>query len=200
MLGFAEQIEFVETVPDEALAPCGGRAGDRCHARRRRARDLRSLHRRSPRPTACPYWDEGAPGLASTGRLGAIADADPFNDHEPVDSSGGGDCARRGCCGSAASLARAGDRGRRRIATSRRDLRVPRHAVWRSASERGRCVIRDLLLHSIYHRPNGWDHVPAGSKIPRGESSQWGDYHAARSGALRQAASGRRRASATSTD
>ena len=35
-----------------------------------------------------------------------------------------------------------------------------------------------LLLHSVYHRPNGWDHVPAGSRIPRGESSQWGDYHA----------------------
>jgi hypothetical protein len=35
-----------------------------------------------------------------------------------------------------------------------------------------------LLLHSVYHRPNGWDHVPPGSKIPRGESSQWGDYHA----------------------
>ena len=34
-----------------------------------------------------------------------------------------------------------------------------------------------LLLHSIYHRPNGWDHVPAGSRIPRGESSMWGDYH-----------------------
>ncbi|MEX1119524.1 MAG: hypothetical protein WEB60_12105, partial [Terrimicrobiaceae bacterium] len=35
-----------------------------------------------------------------------------------------------------------------------------------------------LILHSIYHRPNGWDHVPEGSKIPRGESSMWGDYHA----------------------
>jgi hypothetical protein len=34
-----------------------------------------------------------------------------------------------------------------------------------------------LLLHSIYHRPNGWDYVPPGSSIPRGESSQWGDYH-----------------------
>jgi len=32
-------------------------------------------------------------------------------------------------------------------------------------------------LHSIYHRPNGWDHVPAGSLSPRGESSMWGDYH-----------------------
>jgi hypothetical protein len=35
-----------------------------------------------------------------------------------------------------------------------------------------------LLLHSVYHRPNGWDNIPAGSKIPNGESSMWGDYHA----------------------
>ena len=35
-----------------------------------------------------------------------------------------------------------------------------------------------LLLHSVYHWPNGWDHVPAGASTPRGESSQWGDYHA----------------------
>jgi hypothetical protein len=34
-----------------------------------------------------------------------------------------------------------------------------------------------LLLHSIYHQPNGWDHVPEGSKIANGESSMWGDYH-----------------------
>jgi unsaturated chondroitin disaccharide hydrolase len=32
-------------------------------------------------------------------------------------------------------------------------------------------------LHSIYHRPNGWDNLPEGSKIPFGESSMWGDYH-----------------------
>jgi len=35
-----------------------------------------------------------------------------------------------------------------------------------------------LILHSIYHQPNGWDNVPAGSKIANGESSMWGDYHA----------------------
>ncbi|MGZ8558886.1 MAG: glycosyl hydrolase, partial [Chitinophagaceae bacterium] len=34
-----------------------------------------------------------------------------------------------------------------------------------------------LLLHSIYHQPNGWDNVPKGSKIANGESSMWGDYH-----------------------
>ena len=35
-----------------------------------------------------------------------------------------------------------------------------------------------LLLHSVYHRPNGWDHIPDGRKVPSGESSMWGDYHA----------------------
>ena len=34
-----------------------------------------------------------------------------------------------------------------------------------------------LLLHSVYHRPNGWDYVPSGSRMPNGESSMWGDYH-----------------------
>src|SRR5208337_55179 len=35
-----------------------------------------------------------------------------------------------------------------------------------------------LILHSIYHRPKGWDYVPPGRRIPCGESSMWGDYHA----------------------
>ena len=39
------------------------------------------------------------------------------------------------------------------------------------------CATSRVDLHSIYHRPNGWDHVPAGRKIPCGESSMWGDYH-----------------------
>jgi hypothetical protein len=30
----------------------------------------------------------------------------------------------------------------------------------------------------VYHWPNRWDHVPQGASVPRGESSQWGDYHA----------------------
>ena len=35
-----------------------------------------------------------------------------------------------------------------------------------------------LILHSVYHRPRGWDYVPSGRKTPCGESSMWGDYHA----------------------
>ena len=43
-----------------------------------------------------------------------------------------------------------------------------------------------LLLHSVYHRPNGWDHVPEGRKIPCGEASMWGDYHLLELGVLLQ--------------
>ena len=35
-----------------------------------------------------------------------------------------------------------------------------------------------LILHAVYHRPNGWDTVPAGGKVPSGEACMWGDYHA----------------------
>jgi len=35
-----------------------------------------------------------------------------------------------------------------------------------------------LILHSVYHRPNGWDHLAQDQRVPNGESSMWGDYHA----------------------
>jgi unsaturated chondroitin disaccharide hydrolase len=35
-----------------------------------------------------------------------------------------------------------------------------------------------LILHSIYHQPNGWDYKPDPAKAAYGESSMWGDYHA----------------------
>ncbi|MGB6034528.1 MAG: glycosyl hydrolase, partial [Bacteroidota bacterium] len=41
-----------------------------------------------------------------------------------------------------------------------------------------------LVLHSVYHRPNGWDYVPEGRTIPSGESTMWGDYHARELGLL----------------
>ena len=43
-----------------------------------------------------------------------------------------------------------------------------------------------LLLHSVYHRPNNWDHIPPGRKVPAGESSMWGDYHLLELGVLIQ--------------
>src|SRR5262249_34278212 len=39
------------------------------------------------------------------------------------------------------------------------------------------------LLHGVYHRPDGWDHVPPGREVPCGESSLWGDHHLLEPGA-----------------
>ncbi len=35
-----------------------------------------------------------------------------------------------------------------------------------------------LILHSVYHQPNHWDHVPKGKSVACGEATMWGDYHA----------------------
>jgi hypothetical protein len=35
-----------------------------------------------------------------------------------------------------------------------------------------------LILHALYHRPNGWDAVPPGRRVPANEACIWGDYHA----------------------
>ena len=35
-----------------------------------------------------------------------------------------------------------------------------------------------LILHSVYHRPRGWDAIAPGQKVPNGQCSMWGDYHA----------------------
>jgi hypothetical protein len=120
-----------------------------------------------------PYWDTGAPGLAALGDWGSRA-ADPFNEHEPVDSSAAA-IAAQGLLRLARVVSAHGGDGKRyeqaglRVLDTLMDDAGP--YLSREANHQG------LLLHSIYHRPNGWDHVPAGSRIPRGESSMWGDYH-----------------------
>ena len=185
MLGFAEQLEFLETIDQAELArlkssPTGAGTGpgigtdtlDPLFDAACAACDF--YIDRAAASDGVPYWDTGAPGLASLGDWGSRA-ADPFNEHEPVDSS-------------AAAIAA---QGLLRLARVLRARGLPGGARYEQAGlrvlatlidETGPYVSRDarhqgLLLHSIYHRPNGWDHVPAGSRIPRGESSMWGDYH-----------------------
>jgi hypothetical protein len=43
-----------------------------------------------------------------------------------------------------------------------------------------------ILLHGVYHRPNGWDHISATGGAPSGESVMWGDYHLLEAGLLVQ--------------
>jgi len=172
MLGFAEQLEFIETVPEQACEPCGGRASidamllDAARATCDHFLDIAAAD-------GVPYWDAGAPGLQS---LDGWRDrpADPFNQHEPVDSSAAA-IAAQGLLRLAHVLERRGsasDAGRYRQAGLRAlDTLLAEPYLSVDPAHQG------LLLHSVYHWPNGWDYVPPGAATPRGESSQWGDYH-----------------------
>lgn len=151
MCGFAEQLEFFATLERHA--------------------EFRATMEKAARATCdfwiantpldgIPYWDTGAPGLA---QLGAWRErpADPFNAHEPVDSS-------------AAAIA---VQGLLRLGRYLKD-----DCYWNAGLTVASALFDEpylgldanhqgLILHSVYHRPNGWCAGP-------GESSMWGDYHA----------------------
>lgn len=170
--GFAEELEFLATVPDEALAPYGGRA--EVEGSMRRAAQATADFFIAETPTCgVPYWDTGAPGLARLGDyLGRPAD--PFNDHEPVDSSAAA-IAAQGLLRLGHYLAAQGEAeaGRRYTQAGLTTVRTLLEAPYLSldADHEG------LLLHSVYHWPNRWDHVPEGRRVACGEAVMWGDYH-----------------------
>jgi hypothetical protein len=173
MLGFAEQLEFVAALSDETLGPHGGRAGIEAWLLEA-ARATSDRYLEIAAADGVPYWDDGAPDLARLGDWRNLS-ADPFNDHEPVDSSAAV-IAAQGLLRLGAFLRSRGEDGR---SYEQAGLRV----LDTLFDEAGPYLSRDvqhqgLLLHSVYHWPNRWDHVPEGARTPRGESSQWGDYHA----------------------
>lgn len=149
LCGFAELLEF--TGNDELKKPAEATA------------DFYIEHSCTD---GVPMWDTGAPNLH---RMPDHLDkpSDPYNRWEPVDSS-------------AAAIAALGL------------LRLGKHLGKKKYLQAGLTVTKTLLsepylstktshqgllLHSVYHRPNGWDHIAPGQKVPNGESSMWGDYH-----------------------
>ena len=171
MLGVPEQLEFLARLPDTELEALGGR--EEIEATLLRAATAACDFYLEHTPTdGIPYWDTAAPGLAA---LGSYTDrpADPFNEHEPVDSS-------------AAAIGAQGLLRLGRVLEARSDQAAQRYRqagltvlrrllddpyVSRDPSHQG------LLLHGVYHRPGGWDRVPPGGAVPSGESVMWGDYH-----------------------
>ncbi len=172
--GYAEQLEFLDTVKGSDLDAVGGRRAvtDLFLATAQAASDY-YIDGYSARD-GVPYWDSMA---LHTHRLGNFTkrDADPFNAYEPVDSSAAAITAQ--------GLIRLGhylaDRGQKaagkkyfQAGLTIADTLFDEPYLSTDRKHQG------LLLHSVYHRPNGWDHIPPGRKVPCGESSMWGDYHA----------------------
>jgi len=171
ILGFAEELEFLESLPEESRDPMGGRH-ETLMLLRRAMQVTADFYLAHTAADGIPYWDTGAPGLA---QLGAWRDrpAEPFNAFEPVDSSAAAiacqGLARFGCW-----LRAGGDiDGERYLDAGLGILSRLLEEPYLSTDDGH----QGLLLHSVYHRPNGWDHVPAGRSVPCGESSMWGDYH-----------------------
>jgi hypothetical protein len=158
MCGFAEQLEFMRAIGDNSITS---------QLRKAAEATCDFYIRHATAADGIPYWDTGAPQLHLLGDWRSRP-ADPFNPREPVDSS-------------AAAIAAQGL------------LRLGRHLKNKRYWQAGLTVLnalfdepyisadskhQGLILHSIYHRPNGWDHIPRGRAVPCGESSMWGDYHA----------------------
>jgi rhamnogalacturonyl hydrolase YesR len=158
MLGFSEQLELFDTLEGH---------DETCAIMEKAARATCDFYIEHTPPDGIPYWDTGAPGLAQLGDWRAEA-ADPINPHEPVDSS-------------AAAI---GAQGLLRLGRRLKDVRYTKAGLKVADTLFGEPYLstdaahQGLILHSVYHRPNGWDAIPEGAKVPAGESSMWGDYHA----------------------
>ena len=174
ILGFAEELEFTHTLPAEAFTVVDG--ADRIEAMMLRAAEATADFYIEQTPTdGVPYWDTGAPGLARLGDY-LLRPSDPFNDFEPVDSSAAA-IAAQGLWRLGNYLVRTqhraedGRRYRQAALTVARTLFAEPYLSTDPAHQ-------GLILHSVYHRPRGWDYIPEGRRVPCGESSMWGDYHA----------------------
>ncbi|HEX8915466.1 MAG TPA: hypothetical protein VF796_24145 [Humisphaera sp.] len=173
LCGYPEELEFAQALPEPAFARHGGKAKvlDQWLQTAEAVADFYLEHT----PTdGVPYWDTGAPGLAKMGDY-LVRPADPFNDHEPVDSSAAV-IAAQGLLRLGRYLKKAGqaEKGARYWQAGLTVARTALAEPYLSADEGH----EGLIVHSVYHRPNGWDHVPPGRRVPCGESSMWGDYHA----------------------
>ena len=160
MCGFSEQLEFLRGLGDKRVTPAIFKAA-------RATCDFYIDH--ASAADGIPYWDTGAPLLHHLGDWRGKP-ADPFNEFEPVDSSAAA-IAAQGLLRLGHSMGAKGNRYRQAGLTILDTILEPPY-LSTDPQHQG------LILHSVYHRPNGWDYIPPKCRVPCGESSMWGDYHA----------------------
>ena len=173
MLGFSEELELMETLSDEELKEWGGKAEIE-KMMLKAARATCDFYIENTPVDGIPYWDTGAPNLHKLGDY-LNRPSDPYNNWEPVDSS-------------AAAI---GVQGLLRLGKYLSEKGEPEAGAkyWQAGLTVMNSLLdypylstdpkhQGLILHTVYHQPNGWDNVPDGQKIACGESTMWGDYHA----------------------
>ncbi len=172
MCGFAEQLEWISEAKKDDIAGYGT-PEELTGYILKAARATCDFYIENTPVDGVPYWDTGAPGLD---KLGSYLDraSDPFNEYEPVDSSAAAIAAQ--------GLLRLGNY------LKLNDEPGQGEKYWNAGLQVMETLLGEpyistdpdhqgLLLHSVYHRPNGWDYISEGNKVPNGESSMWGDYH-----------------------
>lgn len=170
MVGFAEELEFLETIDESEFEAFGGKEAIKAICLRAARATCDWFIENTP-TDGVPYWDGGAPNLH---RLGDWRErvSEPFNEWEPIDSTAAA-IGAQGLIRLGRYLGTDSEEGARYWQAGLTSLRSLLASPYLSEGD----AHQGLLLHSIYHEPNGWDNVPEGQKIACGESSQWGDYH-----------------------
>lgn len=172
MLGFAEELEFLEILPESEFEGIISKT-ELMQIMLKGAQATCDFYIRNTPTDGIPYWDSGAPKLIQLGDY-LNRPAEPYNNFEPVDSS----AAAIGAQG----LLRLGNflQAKGQVEKGEQYLQAGLNVLSRLLEEPYLSTDPEhqgILLHSVYHRPNGWDNIPEGYKIPCNESSMWGDYH-----------------------
>jgi hypothetical protein len=178
IIGYAEQLEFLESLPtgefEKHSIPAFRKKSDILDRFLHVAQITADYYISMTPVDGIPYWDTGAPGLNKLGNY-LEKPSQPYNDLEPVDSS-------------AAVIAAQGLLRLGNYLIQQKELHGGQK-YFQAGLTIAKNIFSDpylstnlnhqgLILHSIYHRPNNWDYIPKERKIPCGESSMWGDYHA----------------------
>lgn len=173
ILGFAEELEALDQIINDELEPLGGKSTIQ-NMMLKAAQATCDFYINNTPLDGIPYWDTGAPNLHKLGDY-MNKPADPYNSWEPVDSSAAAIAAQ--------GLLRLGkllrdnnnqDAGEKYWQTGLTVMNTLLDNPYLSTDP----AHQGLILHSIYHQPNGWDYQPKDQNIACGESSMWGDYHA----------------------
>ena len=173
LCGYPEQLEFLSTLSEADFKPFGGKKKILAQFEKT-ALAVADFYLEQTPVCGIPYWDTGAPTLHHIDRY-LDRPADPFNAFEPVDSSAAAIAAqglyRLGRYLKLNKRAALGTRYTQAALTISKTLFSELYISQNPKHE-------GLLLHSVYHHPNGWDQIHKGQKIPNNEACMWGDYHA----------------------